>query len=311
MVSIDVIIPVYKYHEYLPKVLHSIETQLVEKDISCSCIVVSDGYSGSDLIDLMNKYPDYYLVSLDENLGRSTARNTGAKYSKGDYLFFLDDDCVLTNPNIINQHCQLLKNGYDASFGSIQLTPKPNGFWEDYIYQIAKKRSEAAKKNDFISLTSANMAIKRCVFEKVGCFDSSYRCYGFEDRDLIANIVLDGYKIKYSDELMVFHDENIRLVDITRKMKDSAQYSANTFCGNHPILYKQMVYYYIDARFHPYFLFIPFLISLLLTDYVVKLLDKLLLSNLIPRKMGFLIVKLVSALSYVNGSYRSKIMKNN
>ena len=57
------------------------------------CIIVDDG-SSDNTNQIVNSIDDYRLVYIRHpvNKGASASRNTGMKYSRGDYIAFLDDD---------------------------------------------------------------------------------------------------------------------------------------------------------------------------------------------------------------------------
>jgi glycosyltransferase involved in cell wall biosynthesis len=63
-------------------------------------IIVSDGGSGDRTVDLARPYADWIVVFAGE--GRQTiaqGRNDGAKHAVGDFLVFMDADCVIPKPD--------------------------------------------------------------------------------------------------------------------------------------------------------------------------------------------------------------------
>ncbi len=91
MKTVSVIIPVYNVEKYLPKCLDSVLAQTyTELEIIC----VNDGSpdnSADVLADYAKKDGRIKIVN-QENQGLSGARNTGIRYSTGDYTVFLDSD---------------------------------------------------------------------------------------------------------------------------------------------------------------------------------------------------------------------------
>ncbi|MFA6341116.1 MAG: glycosyltransferase family 2 protein, partial [Candidatus Paceibacterota bacterium] len=64
-------------------------------------IIISDGRSSDNTIEIAKKYTDKIVVFNGE--GRQTianARNEGAKAAKGDFLVFFDADVLVFDPNI-------------------------------------------------------------------------------------------------------------------------------------------------------------------------------------------------------------------
>ena len=81
---ISVIIPSYNSADSIGQLLDSIYMSEF-KDFE---VLVVDDNSADSSIDIIRSYPAK-LVNLDENGGPANARNIGAKFAKGDILFFL------------------------------------------------------------------------------------------------------------------------------------------------------------------------------------------------------------------------------
>lgn len=91
--KVSVIIPAYNAGKFIDKCLDSIVNQTYK---NIEIIVVNDG-SKDNTQQVVQKYIDNYGIRLINqcNLGVSAARNTGMKYSSGDYLLFVDADDLL------------------------------------------------------------------------------------------------------------------------------------------------------------------------------------------------------------------------
>lgn len=102
--TISVIIPVYNVELYLQKCLQSVVEQSVQFD---EVILVNDG-STDNSKNICKLYADKYeniILINQNNQGLSSARNSGLKIAKGDYIIFLDSDDYL---NIVT--CESIKN---------------------------------------------------------------------------------------------------------------------------------------------------------------------------------------------------------
>lgn len=87
----SVIIPVYNVEKYLDECLHSISS-LNSPDYEI--IAVNDGStdnSAAILNEWEKRLPNLVVIN-QENRGLSAARNTGLKFSKGEYIAFIDSD---------------------------------------------------------------------------------------------------------------------------------------------------------------------------------------------------------------------------
>ncbi|EOC7459406.1 glycosyltransferase family 2 protein [Vibrio cholerae] len=90
---VSVIIPMYNIEKYIGETIESVLFQSL-KDIEV--IVVNDGSKDGSL-DIAKSYtfdPRVRIISQD-NKGLSEARNTGLKYSRGKYVYFLDGDDLI------------------------------------------------------------------------------------------------------------------------------------------------------------------------------------------------------------------------
>ena len=91
---ISIIIPVYNVEKYLERCVESVFAQTYS---AYELILVDDGSTdGSGKIcDRLAKRDDRVRVIHKENGGLSSARNTGLKMSRGEYITFIDSDDVV------------------------------------------------------------------------------------------------------------------------------------------------------------------------------------------------------------------------
>ncbi|PKV62782.1 glycosyltransferase [Pontibacter ramchanderi] len=116
---VSVVIPCYNHGNYVRKAIESVIKQTYSRT---EIIVVDDG-STDDTKDTVERYAGVRYI-YQENQGLSAARNTGAKYSTGNYIMFLDSDDWLypkgieTNVNYLIQHSEVafVSGIYDAFY---------------------------------------------------------------------------------------------------------------------------------------------------------------------------------------------------
>lgn len=92
-IKVSVIVPVYNVEEYVAECIESILNQSL-KEIE---IIIVDDCSTDNSYHICRKYetdnPDKIrLFRHEKNLGLPSARNTGLKHAKGDYIGFVDSD---------------------------------------------------------------------------------------------------------------------------------------------------------------------------------------------------------------------------
>lgn len=110
---VSVIIPVYQVSLYIERCLWSVICQRYK---NIECIIVDDG-SEDDSIEkcckLISSYKGtiaFRIIHHDVNQGPSSARNAGIKAAKGDFVFFLDSDDVLTSDCIEKMISYVIKD---------------------------------------------------------------------------------------------------------------------------------------------------------------------------------------------------------
>ncbi len=88
---ISVIIPVYNVENYLRECVDSVLAQTYQ---NFEIILVDDGSTDAsgEICDACAKQDDRIRVFYQENAGASSARNSGLRSAKGEYVYFLDSD---------------------------------------------------------------------------------------------------------------------------------------------------------------------------------------------------------------------------
>ena len=98
---VSVVIPCYNHAQFLA---HAIESVLAQSYSNFELIVVDDG-STDDTAEVVKRYSSVRYV-YQENAGRSSARNTGLRQSRGEFLVFLDaDDRLLSHALEVGISC--------------------------------------------------------------------------------------------------------------------------------------------------------------------------------------------------------------
>jgi GT2 family glycosyltransferase len=169
---ISVIIPTYHRNDLLAKCLDllapGVQTFPADK---YQVIVSDDGYKTTAEEMIREHYPWVKWVA-GPSKGPASNRNNGAKYAQGEWLAFIDDDC-LPNPNWLSGYAEAFTGESLALEGAIH----PLG---DYNQDL----SECPVNLTGGCFWSANIAVKRSLFEEIGGFDSNYSLALGEDVDL-------------------------------------------------------------------------------------------------------------------------------
>ncbi len=300
--SVDLVIPVRNNAALICNCLSSIFSQQTDLFELKEVIVVDDASTDNTVELIKEKFAARVtIIELEENQGRSGARNIGAKHGKGKIIIFLDSDCNFTSDTAIESHVKKIESGCDVSCGAIAVS-SDYGFWRIYTKKIMAKRERKAIAGDFSQFVTANFAIKRKVFIDHGGFNLKYRHYGFEDRDLIIRLIKNDVPMCYTPESGAEHVADFSLDTIARKMWESGAYSAPLFASDHPEYYARMGYSRLDVRLN-HILRTParwFIAPIFPT--IVKISSKIIKSNLWANEIKIIVVKIVSAFAFMLGT---------
>lgn len=97
---ISIIIPVYNVEEYIADCVRSVMQQTFQG--RAECILVDDCGSDKSIEtaeEIISEYKgplDFRIIHRDINGGLSAARNTGIKAARGEYVYFLDSDDIIS-----------------------------------------------------------------------------------------------------------------------------------------------------------------------------------------------------------------------
>lgn len=97
---VSIIIPIYNVEEYIEECLESVYQQTYP---NIEVILVNDCTPDKSMDiaqSIVHKYSNKYstiIINHKQNMGISEARNNGMKASKGDYIYFIDSDDIISH----------------------------------------------------------------------------------------------------------------------------------------------------------------------------------------------------------------------
>lgn len=173
-------------------------------------VIIADGTPKESLESVANKYKDKvpFTFIYEEYLPVSDARNRGAKMAKGEYIIFLDSDCIIPENYLNEVENYLQKNEIDLFGGpdaaDVNFTPiqKAISYSMTSLFTTGGIRG---KKNHIgvFHPRGFNMGMKKNVFESVNGYDENFKCG--EDIDLSIRILKSGYKSALISDAYVYH----------------------------------------------------------------------------------------------------------
>jgi len=143
----------------------------------------------------------------DRGVGAARARNIGVAHCTGDVVLFTDDDCEVP-PTWVDDHLRALgEDGVDASFGVVHGLSQ-FGDADDYDVThdaVFRRAVHHLGSPPWLVGHSANMAIRRPAFVRLGGFDErlgpgSRGAFIGEDADLIVRLLRFGAAVSGTGE---------------------------------------------------------------------------------------------------------------
>ena len=172
MKKISVIIPSYNSEKTINKCVFSV----IQTGYSPLEIIVVDDASTDNSLQLIaalsKKYPQIIrLVRHKANSGPATARNTGARYAKGDHLFFLDADTEILL-DTLNNFAQRIEC-CDAVVGIYHFEPLNSGIVQSYKALLNYYFFSRKGVIEYEVFDAARAGIKSDIFKELGGFNES------------------------------------------------------------------------------------------------------------------------------------------
>lgn len=213
----SVIIPVWKRYVELRLILEKLNEQANNKNIVLE-VVLCDSYSGDQMNDLIAQCKlqcnSLSIVHTQTKNILSAKRNIGISCSVGQYLIFLDDDCV-PDDRFLTSVIEITNN-YELNTvycGEIRFEDTLVNKSNYYKYRDSKhpvyRISNGDKCIAFNAWTGVamNFIISREIVNQQNIrFNEDYIGYGCEDHDFFHDLVKKNIVIKFSQQ-KIFHHE--------------------------------------------------------------------------------------------------------
>ncbi|NLB51767.1 MAG: glycosyltransferase [Syntrophomonadaceae bacterium] len=208
----SVIIVSYLRYKDLKECLGSIVNHLAAPEHSE--IIVIDNAGTDECRNICEQFPVKY-INAGTNLGVSGGRNLGIKMSKGDLLFFIDDDAEAATLYFD----RLIRDRLKPPAGILAFkvlnyqTGKPN----PGELPFRGKNYKAINSSRLVSyFVGAAFALDRSLADEIGGFAEDF-FYGAEELEFSYRTLLHDWKIYYTPEITVLHKKSmIRTTNKTR-----------------------------------------------------------------------------------------------
>lgn len=181
--------------------------ELLEEVIVVNNNSSSDYSAVESYIKENTSFPIQYIFSK-ENLGVAKGRNYAVTFAKASLMVMLDDDAELENSNALEAIDDTFKNNPDLAIASFKV--KYFSTLNMQVNAFPHKKFEEKKELHFFEtyyFAGGAHAIKKEAMEAVGGYPVDF-FYGMEEYDLSYKLLAKGYKIVYTDSIVMLHKES-------------------------------------------------------------------------------------------------------
>ena len=168
--KISVIIPVYNVEKYIHRCIESIIKQTMTEDVEC--IIVNDATPDKS-IDIIKESLLHYngkisfsIINHEVNKGLASARETGMKHAKGDYVIHIDSDDYCENNMLEEMYNVATKKDADIVIADYWLQYKDHAIYIPQNIPSTKEDIFKANLEDKIKGYNWNKLIKKELYTK-------------------------------------------------------------------------------------------------------------------------------------------------
>jgi GT2 family glycosyltransferase len=244
----------------LLKYLHTIPYEI---------IVVDNASTDGSAALISEHFPTIQVLKQKDNQGFGTGNNVGAKQAKGEFLFFLNTDTLLTS-DVLPPLVMLMKEHPEIGVigtkllnadGSLQLSIASEisiaGEYQTLkqlkqytVPQQQKTIEQKFAQTQVVDIViGAAFFIRRALFEALKGFDEAFFMY-FEESDLCQRVRDRGWQVLYTPDVSIIHLGGYSVGKVSDRMRLEYRRSQLYYYQKHRPLWEQVVLrVYLAAKF--------------------------------------------------------------
>ena len=214
---VSIVIPVYNQFEYTYNCLKSI---LMNSGECTYEIIIANDCSTDLTIQLGDVVKGINIINNTDNLRFLLNCNNAAKYAKGEYILFLNNDTQVQQ-NWLQPLVDLMKK--DTTIGMVgskliyadgYLQEAGGILWDDAsAWNYGNRQNPNDSEFNFVHevdyISGAAIMIRTKLWKEIGGFDERFVPAYCEDSDLAFEVRKHGYKVVYQPKSVVVHFEGI------------------------------------------------------------------------------------------------------
>jgi GT2 family glycosyltransferase len=174
-----------------------IQSLLAQRGVDLDIVCVGNGWQPSGLP------PEVRALGLPVNLGIPAGRNRGVEHVTGEFLFFLDDDASIPDPDFLLKAVGKLRD--DPSIGLLQpRVTDPTGLTSPRRWVPRIRKGDAAESSNVFSVWEGAVLLPRAVFDATGGWAEPF-FYAHEGIELAWRVWDQGLRTWYAGDLEANH----------------------------------------------------------------------------------------------------------
>ncbi|MDW7755823.1 MAG: glycosyltransferase, partial [Brevefilum sp.] len=177
---------------------------------------------GMDKFGLVEKYPQVQFIQTPAPVGAAEARNIGIRAARGEWLLFIDSDCI-AQAGWIDAFADAFREGWRVVGGGVISPQVP--FWL-LVYNLSMFHGELAsqKRKERRFFPTLNLAVHRQVIEDVGYMDESLP--RGQDIEWTARMTQAGHPLLFEPAAAIEHrPERTDLLTLRAYVRKSGYYT--------------------------------------------------------------------------------------
>lgn len=229
--KLSIIIPIWKRHVQLDIILTKLNEQAKALSITPE-IVLCDSHSGNE-IDVVvekgiNNLQSLSIIHTHTKNILAAKRNHGVSVSTGDYLIFLDDDCI-PDTSFLESVFEIIHdmNVNTIYCGEVRFEPELVKSSNYYRYRDSKH----PEYNEFAPIyfnewtfVAMNCLVARETFNRHNVFyNENFLGYGCEDHEFASHLKNRGLIIKFSKQKIYHHEYDGNISIYANKIRATAR----------------------------------------------------------------------------------------
>lgn len=215
--QVSVIIPVYNQFDFT---YHCVESIMKNSGNITYEIIIANDCSTDLTTEIEDILPGVRCITNEKNLRFLRNCNNAAKYAKGTYILFLNNDTQV-QPDWLEPLVTLIESADDIGMVGSKLI-YPDGLlqeaggilWKDgSAWNYGNRQNPALPEFNYVKqvdyISGAAIMLSRSLWEEIGGFDENFAPAYCEDSDLAFTVRKMGYRVMYQPKSVVVHFEGV------------------------------------------------------------------------------------------------------